>query len=78
MYRSLEVLRKGAWMAKVLEEPVIDLYSLGDFRKGLPPPHFPKEPSLVLVKARGIMEVPAIRDEGKPKGNIRILIREFG
>ena len=73
MYRSLEVLRKGAWMAKTLEESVIDFYSLRDLRQGLPLPHLPEQPPFVLIKARGIMEVLAIGDEGEPKGNLRVL-----
>ena len=60
MHRSLEVLRKRAWMAKVIEEPIIGLYSPRDLRQGLPPPHPPEELSFVLIEARGIIEVLAI------------------
>ena len=59
-------------MAKALEKPVIDLYSPGDPRQGLPPPHHPEELSFVLIEAWWIIGVFTARDEGKPKGNLRV------
>ena len=60
-------------MAEALEEPIIDLYSPGDLRQGLPLPHLPEELSFVLIEGWWIIEVLASRDEGKPKCNLRVL-----